>query len=295
MHQAQTSYEPIISLNGQPVVRTYTAEIRNIIIKGKKVEHSAVVLFFTLHYLGTTEEGNLKYKSSIQRRLFLDDKNRPVFKPSKAQKIGLSVAKINDELLLEVSKNYQFIGILNPEVVQKEWQSVKNVLQNSFTDLQTVIGDFDWQMQTENIQKIYKNDPFYTFFFANFFYQEFNENKSLEHEKILVNGIHNLNIPVLEKQSITKQDTLFQNIEITTSATLEQTNKLFPTEKINRFIGGLLNSKGSKHDVDFTYQGVYKVQPRIGIINTGELSYSLFIKDVYSKTTTLTFNLEKDE
>ncbi|WP_165749824.1 hypothetical protein [Cellulophaga sp. Z1A5H] len=295
MHQAQTSYEPIISLNGQPVVRSFTAEIRNIIIKGKKVEHSAVVLFFTLHYLGTTEEGNLKYKSSIQRRLFLDDKNRPVFKPSKAQKIGLSVAKINDELLLEVSKNYQFIGILNPEVVQKEWQSVKNVLQNSFTDLQTVIGDFDWQMQTENIQKIYKNDPFYTFFFANFFYQEFNENKSLEHEKILVNGIHNLNIPVLEKQSITKQDTLFQNIEITTSATLEQTNKLFPTEKINRFIGGLLNSKGSKHDVDFTYQGVYKVQPRIGIINTGELSYSLFIKDVYSKTTTLTFNLEKDE
>ncbi|MBO0594031.1 hypothetical protein I2486_21735, partial [Cellulophaga sp. E16_2] len=191
----------------------YTAEIRNIIIKGKKVEHSAVVLFFTLHYLDTTEEGNLKYKSSIQRRLFLDDKNRPVFKPSKAQKIGLSVAKINDELLLEVSKNYQFIGILNPEVVQKEWRSVKNALQNSFSDLQTIIGDFDWQMQTENIQKIYKNDPFYTFFFANFFYQEFNENKSLEHGKILVNGIHNLNIPVLEKQSITKQDTLFQNIE----------------------------------------------------------------------------------
>ncbi|QXP53213.1 hypothetical protein [Cellulophaga sp. HaHa_2_1] len=295
MHQSQTSYEPIISLNGQPVERTYTAEIKNVVVKGKKVEHSAIVLFFTLHYLGTTEEGNLKYKSSIQRRLFLDDKNRPVFKPSKAQKIGLSVAKINDELLLEVSKNYQFIGILNPEVVQKKWQSVKNILQNSFTDLQTVIGDFDWQMQTENIQKIYRNDTFYTFFFANFFYQEFDENKSLEHGKILVNGIHNLNIPVLEKQSITKQDTLFQNIEIKTSATLEHTNKLFPTEKINRFIGGLLNSKGSKHDVDFTYQGVYKVQPRIGIINSGELSYSLFIKDVYSKTTTLTFNLEKDE
>ncbi|WFO16527.1 hypothetical protein M601_001555 [Cellulophaga baltica 4] len=153
MHQAQASYEPIISLNGQPVERTYTAEIKNVVVKGKKVEHSAIVLFFTLHYLGTTEEGNLKYKSSIQRRLFLDDKNRPVFKPSKAQKIGLSVAKINDELLLEVSKNYQFIGILNPEVVQKKWQSVKNALQNSFTDLQTVIGDFDWQMQTENIQK----------------------------------------------------------------------------------------------------------------------------------------------
>ena len=285
----------MLELNGQHSARKYTAEIMNAIIKGKKVEHSAVVLFFTLQFLGNTEEGNLKYKSSVQRRLFLDNKKGPVFKPSKAQKLALSVAKINDELILEVSKNYKFIGIINVEEVQKKWRKLKGVLQESFTDLQTVIGDFDWQMQTENIQKIYRNDVFYNFFFSNFFYQEFNTEKSLEHKKILNNGIHNLDIPIIEKKTITQQDLLFQNITISTSAELDTQNELFPLEKMNVFLGSLLGTKGSKHSLDFKYDGFYKVKPRIGLITEGHLVYTFRIKDVYTKTTTINFNLEKDE
>ena len=295
MLKTQTSYTSIIELNGESVVRGYTAEIKNVVAKGKKTEHSCVVLFFTLQYLGTTEEGNLRYKSSIQRRFFLDDKNRPVFKPSKAQKLALNVAKINDELILEVSKNYKFIGIITIEDVQKKWHKLKGILQDSFTDLHTIIGDFDWQMQTENIQKIYRNDNFYNFFFSNFFYQEFNTEKSLEHKKILSNGIHNLDVPILEQKTITQQDLLFQNITISTSAELDTKDKLFPLEKMNVFLGDLLVTKGSKHSLNFNYDGFYKVKPRIGLITEGHLTYSFSIKDIYTKSTTINFNLEKDE
>ncbi|WP_072996025.1 hypothetical protein [Pseudozobellia thermophila] len=284
-----------IQLNGEGSIRSYTAEIKNVVAKGKKVEHACVVLFFTLQYLGTTEEGNLKYKSSIQRRFFLDDKNRPIFKPSKTQKLALNAAKINDELILEVSKNYKLIGIINVEEVQKKWRKLKGILQDSFTDLQTVIGDFDWQMQTSNIQKIYRNDVFYNFFFSNFFYQEFNTEKSLEHKKVLMNGIHNLDVPIIEKKTIAEQDLLFQNITISTSAELDTKNKIFPLEKMNVFLGNLLGTKGSKHSLEFDYDGFYKVKPRIGLITEGHLTYSFSIKDIYTKSTTLNFNLEKDE
>ncbi|MBU2976055.1 hypothetical protein [Zobellia sp. B3R18] len=295
MLKTQTSYASLLELNGEPVIRTYTAEIKNVVVKGKKVEHSTVVMFFTLQFLGTTEEGNLRYKSSIQRRFFLDDKNRAIFKPSKAQKLALNVAKLNDELILEISKNYKLIGIINVEEVQKKWRKLKGVLQESFTNLQTIIGDFDWQMKTENIQKIYRNDNFYNFFFSNFFYQEFNTEKSLEHKKILSNGIHNLDVPILEQKTITQQDLLFQNITISTSAELDTIDKLFPLEKMNVFLGDLLVTKGSKHSLNFNYDGFYKVKPRIGLITEGHLTYSFSIKDIYTKSTTINFNLEKDE
>ncbi len=295
MPQNQTSHLSVLQLNGQTVVRTYTAEIKNVVTKGSKTEHAAVVIFFTLQYLGTTKEGNLKYKSSIQRRLFLDHKNRPIVNHSKAQKIAFSVAKINDELIFEVTKNYKLIGILNTEEVQEKWKAIKNVLLESFVDLKSIIAVYDWQMQTNNIQEIYKNDIFYTFFFSNFFYQEFNDEKSLEHHKTIANGIHNLHIPVMEQKKITKQDMLFQNIEITTTAELEVSNKLFPLEKINRYLGSLLGSIGSKHNLNFNYQGLYTVKPRIGLITGGKLEYEFKIEGIYQKTTTINFNLENHE
>ncbi|MGS0528329.1 hypothetical protein ACU8V7_27090 [Zobellia nedashkovskayae] len=150
-------------------------------------------------------------------------------------------------------------------------------------------------MQTENIQKIYRNDVFYNFFFSNFFYQEFNTEKSLEHKKILNNSIHNLDIPIIEKKTITQQDLLFQNITISTSAELDTQNELFPLEKMNVFLGSLLGTKGSKHSLDCKYDGFYKVKPRIGLITEGHLVYTFRIKDIYTKTTTINFNLEKDE
>ncbi|CAZ94496.1 hypothetical protein [Zobellia galactanivorans] len=37
MPKTQTSYASLLELNGEPVIRTYTAEIKNVVAKGKKV------------------------------------------------------------------------------------------------------------------------------------------------------------------------------------------------------------------------------------------------------------------
>ena len=110
-----------------------------------------------------------------------------------------------------------------------------------------------------------------------------------------MNGIHNLDVPVLEQKTITEQDVLFQNITIATSAELDTKDKLFPLEKMNVFLGNLLGTKGSKHSLEFNYDGLYKVKPRIGLITEGHLAYAFRIKDIYTKSTTINFNLEKDE
>ncbi|MBO0593624.1 DUF2931 family protein, partial [Cellulophaga sp. E16_2] len=51
MYPIPTSYEPIIALNGQPVERSFTAEIKNEFIKGKKVRFIMRYIFFTISLL----------------------------------------------------------------------------------------------------------------------------------------------------------------------------------------------------------------------------------------------------
>jgi len=295
MLQPKTVDQTLISLNGENISRKYTAEIAVKTKEKDKESYTCVALVFSVRLIKVNKDDTLEYHFKVNKRLFLDKKNRPVFKLSKAQKIALSVAKINDDLIMNVSKDYDFIGIKNTKKVITHWKKIKANLLEAFPDLNIVIADFDWQMKEENIQNVFKNDNFYSFFFSKFFHQEFPTEGGLERKKLIANGINNLDVPIIEERNITKKDRLFQNITIATKAKLDFKNDRFPKEKMNVFLGYLAGKKGVKNDLKFTYNGDYKVRPRLGIINKGQLKYTFEIPELYQKTTAINFNLEADE
>ena len=284
-----------IELNGQPVVRTYSAEVRNLTYTGGKTEHSCIAMFFTVQYLRINPTGNLEFNLKIDRRLFLDKKDRPVFKPSKAQKLALAVASINDDLIFEVTKNYKLIGVKNINEIRSKWKTIRSSLLLSFPDLEDLCNNFDIQLAEGNIQSLFKNDNFYNFFFANIFYHKFDEDSFSVAKKVISNGLENISVPIIESRQITKQDRYFQNITIATEGQLDVENKTFPLYELNQFLSELPVKLGSKHDLDFIYQSSYQISPRIGLITEGKLDYVFEIKNFYRKNTTINFKLEKDE
>ena len=70
---------------------------------------------------------------------------------------------------------------------------------------------------------------------------------------------------------------------------------LFPSAKLNLFVGKLDTEIGSEHKLDFKYSGNYKVEPEMGLVNEATLVYTFEINDLYKKTSTFNFKLEKDE
>ena len=284
-----------LELNGQNRIRNYSAEVVHTINTDTKVQHSCVALLFSMQYLGLNDQGNLSFNIIVNNRLFLDEKSRPVFKPSKAQQIALTVAKINDDIIFEVDKQYKIVGVLNSKEIQLRWQKIKTNLLQMYSDLNDLCADFDWQLQTENINQLFARDNFFNFFFANLFYQDFNKEQLPPISKTIANGFDTLDIPIIEERSISKQDVLFQNITISTKAKLDIENKKFPLEKMNISLGNIVPNIGANHDLEFNYKGAYTLKPRIGLITSGTLNYTFTITDTYQKTTTINFNLEDDE
>ncbi|ADV51235.1 hypothetical protein Celal_3991 [Cellulophaga algicola DSM 14237] len=68
MHQAQDSYEPIISCNGQSVPHAYGAELKNEFTKEKKVRFIMRYIFFTisLHIIGCKDQKPTKLSEEIE-------------------------------------------------------------------------------------------------------------------------------------------------------------------------------------------------------------------------------------
>ncbi|MGJ8739082.1 hypothetical protein, partial [Zobellia laminariae] len=156
----------MLDLNGQNSIRNYSAEAVNVVrIKGSQ-QYSCMAMLFSLQYLGLTTQGELQYRFIVNKRLFLDEKDRPVFKPSKAQKLALAVASINDDLIFEVTKNYKLIGVKNINEIRGKWKTIRSSLLLSFPDLEDLCNSFDIQLAEGNIQSLFKNDNFYNFFFA---------------------------------------------------------------------------------------------------------------------------------
>lgn len=285
----------MLDLNGQNSIRNYSAEAVNVVrIKGSQ-QYSCMAMLFSLQYLGLTTQGELQYRFIVNKRLFLDEKNRPIFKPSKAQKLALAVASINDDLIFEVTKNYKLIGVKNINEIRGKWKTIRSSLLLSFPDLEDLCNSFDIQLAEGNIQSLFKNDNFYNFFFANIFYHKFDENSFSVAKKIISNGLENISLPIIENRQITKQDRYFQNITIATEGQLDVENKTFPLNELNQFLSILPVELGSKHNLDFIYQSSYQISPRIGLITEGKLDYEFEIKDFYKKNTTINFKLEKDE
>ena len=282
-----------ILLNGQHDVRNFSAEISNTIQTVTTSSYSCTAMFFSAQYVGKNSKDNLEYRIKVKRRLFLDKKGRPVFKHSKAQMIALAVAKINDELVFEVSEAYRLLGISNSNTIRKAWQAIRTSLLKTYPDLEALCVDFDRQLQTDTIQKLFLKDNFYNLFFANLFYQKFEKEKLPHAKKVLANGFEELDIPIIERRNLAKQDMLFQNITVETEAALDTENEKFPLEKMNEVLGLLIGEIGSKHNLEFTYKGAYQLKPRIGLITSGTLEYEFNIPEVYQKKTSINFNLEK--
>lgn len=285
----------IIKLNGERMPRQYTAEISNEIIQGNKKNKTTVALGFNLTYLGMTTQKALNYRLKVDFRYFLNDKLSAIKKLNKAQQIANTVSAINNILEFKLTKNFKLIKVSNTDDIRIHWMKVKRDILQKHPDLELMTKDFDWQLQEENIQQIYLDDNFYNFLFSNIFYHEFEKDKPLVEAKIISNGIGTFNIPIIEEKTITKQDRAFTNVTISTTAQIDAANKKFPLEKLNAFIGDLPTIEGNNYDLDFSYNGQYNVVPQLGLVTNAKLNYVFDIKDVYKKTTKITFNLENNE
>ena len=285
----------VIKLNGERVTRTYTAEVINTIEQGKNKSYNAVGMEFDLTFYGMDQEGLLNYRMEVKKRFLLNEKFSVIRNPNKAEKIALKVAAINDVLELKVDKSFKLNKIVNTQEVRQKWRIIRADLLEESPDLIKMISDFDWQLQDDNIQQVFLEDNFYQYFFANIYYQEFEPKKSIKHEKIAVNAVNNINIPIIEQKKITKQDIGFTDIEITTEAEMDIDHQQFPLAKLNRFLGTLPTNIGDQHTLDFDYKGIYTIQPQKGLIVEGKLMYTFEVHDLYKKATTITFNLENNE
>ena len=295
MHRTLFHNNQIIKLNGERIPRTYTAEVINTVEQEKNKSHSAVAIEFDLTFLGMDPDGLLNFKMQVQKRFLLNEKFSMIRNLDKAQKIALKVAAINDILVLKVDKNFKLNKVVNTLEILQKWKKVKVDLLKEFPDLLKITSDFDWQLQEENIQQVFIEDNFYQFFFSNIFYQEFEDNKTIDQEKVVVNALGSLNIPIIEQKRIVKQGISIAEISITSEAEINIDPKKFPLAKLNAFLGKLPTKLGDKHILDFNYKGTYKVKPENGLMTNGTLAYSLEVKDLYKKTTTINFNLENDE
>ncbi len=295
MPRALSHTTQIIKLNGERVTRTYTAEIINYVEQGKNKSHSAVGIEFDLTFYGMDQDGLLNYRMEIQKRFLLNEKFSVIRKVDKAQKIALKVAAINDMLEFKADKSFKLNKVVNTQEIRQKWKEIKTDLLKEYPDLLKMTSDLDWQLQEDNIQRVFIEDNFYQFFFTNIFYQEFEDKKLIEQPKVTANALGNIDIPILEQKKISKQDIGFTKVIITSDAEMDIDHKKFPLAKLNGFLGKLPTNPGDKHTLDFDYKGTYKVKPEFGLVTKGKLEYSFEVKDLYKKATTITFNLEKDE
>ena len=285
-----------LKLNGEFTSRAYTAEVMNYIEQDDKKSQSGVVIEFDLIYKGSDEKGLLIYIIEVKKRFLINSKKSVVRKPDKSERLALKVASINDFLELRVDKNYKLRRVINTEDIRLKWKELKDSLLDDYPDLIKMITDFDWQLEDENIQKIFIEDNFYQCFFANIYNQEFEPQKGITQPKTVMNGLGNINIPIVEHKKVSTQGRRRSpSLHITTSAKMDVEQEKFPLAKLNVFLGKLPTTSGAQHELDFDYKGIYTVKPDIGLLTKGHLAYSFEVKGLYKKTTTITFNIKNNE
>ena len=284
-----------LKLNGDRTKRHYIAEISNTTLINNKTFINKIALDFNLTLLGSTANNTLRYKLQINKRYFLDEKGYAIQKLSKVQQLAKTISSLNDELEIELSKNYKLIKVINTLDIRNKWEIIKIDILKDYPDLKTMINDFDWQLQEENIQQLFKEDNFYSFFFPNIFNTNFEQDNTLLEKNQISNGIGEINIPIIEKKHIKYEDRALTKALVTTEAKIDTNSKAFSIPKLNSFIGDLNTIPGNNYDLELSYKGKYDINAEIGLINKGELTYFFSIGDVYNKKTTIHFNLEQDE
>ncbi|WP_452219808.1 hypothetical protein [Lacinutrix salivirga] len=285
----------ILKLNRERNTRFYTAEVINTTIQGDKKNNTSIALGFNLTYLGLTNQNTLQYKLKVDYRYFLNEKLNALKKINKAQKLAAKIATINNTLHLELTNNFKLLKVLNTSEIRSKWNTLKPEILKDFPDLSAMASDFDWQLQEQNIQQIYLNDNFYNFFFPSIFNLNFDEAIPLINNKIISNGVGEIDIPITEKKHIKFEDRALTKAIVLTEAEVDVNSKHFSLPKLNTFIGDLDTVAGNNYDLDFNYKGKYIVNAEFGEINKGELTYFFSVGDVYNNKTTIHFNLESNE
>lgn len=284
-----------IKLNSSRNALNYTVEISNITKKNNKKFNNKIAIDFNLILKGATSTNTLIYKLKVNKRYFLNSKGYAIQKLNKAQQLANTIASLNNDLELEISKNFKLIKVLNTTAIRQKWEIIKIEILQNFPDLKTMVNDFDWQLKEENIQQLFIEDNFYTFFFVNIFNTDIKEEVPIIEQKIISNGIEEINIPITETKTFKFNDRALTQLTVNSQAKINETSKILSIPKLNTFIGNLDTIAGTNYQLDFNYNASYKVNSDKGIINKGALSYSFTIGDVYKTKTTIHFNLENNE
>jgi len=289
----QTTTPHIISnirLNDDPTPRHYTAEICTLTKQGEKKTYTAVVQEFQLLYAGTQGEFR-HYQMNIKDRFYLNERYNIIQKLNKAQKLGLTIAKINDHLEFATNPHFKFIKITNPQTIRDTWQTVRPEILEMHPDLNTMAANFDQQLKDENIQRLYQNDNFFNFFFADIFQQKIKKGEELETNKIVADAIERIAIPIIEIRKVVTSDDPETQITVNLSAEMDADHSKFPLNELTAFLGKLPATPGSQQALRLKYSGVYQVDTDKGIITQGSLNYTFSIDEFYEKTTIINYTV----
>ncbi|WP_158978871.1 DUF2931 family protein [Cellulophaga sp. L1A9] len=166
MHQAQASYEPIISHNGQSVERTYTAEIKNEFIKEKKVRFIMRYIFFTISLLiiGCKEQKPSKLSEEIEE---VSHMNKYEWRPTECAPEHYPVTIYQGDFATEEDDYFEIPkgGVFSQGwgttgstwVVGPNFKSIPiklRIIWISYTENQFYYGDFD--LPKEKITALFK-------------------------------------------------------------------------------------------------------------------------------------------
>ncbi|WP_158978869.1 DUF2931 family protein [Cellulophaga sp. L1A9] len=170
MHQAQASYEPIISHNGQSVERTYTAEIKNEFIKEKKVRFIIRYIFFTISLLiiGCKDQKPTKLSEEIEE---VSRMNKFEWRPTECAPEHYPVTIYQGEFATEEDDYFEIPkgGVFSQGwgttgstwVVGPNFKSIPiklRIIWISYTENQFYYGDFD--LPKEKITDLFKRGYF---------------------------------------------------------------------------------------------------------------------------------------
>lgn len=282
-----------IRLSGQRVTRNYQAEIHTKLEKGDKTSYNHIGLFFTMAYKGL--QGDiLTYELKVQKRFLINERYNIIKKYNKAQKLALDVAALNDELEIQIDKHFKLVKVINTDIIRGKWQILRASILATSPDLKDMVSDFDWQLKEENIQRVFLEDNFYNFLFSNLYNRKSDNDKPLVVNKLISNAMDTLSIPIIEERSFSRLNLSSNKLVLNIKGILDIENDKFPMVKLNVFLGEFA-SEGTESSLEFDYSGSYTVDPDKGLVMDGVLEYHFGFKDLYKKTTTITFNLKKDE
>ena len=284
MHTSVSHTAETIPLDKSRTPRTYTALIKTSESQKEQKRETTIVWKFKLASFGAHSQGGLGYKVQTQKRLLLDSKNRPIQKFNKAQTIAFKTASINDRLVLRVSPHFGLLEVVNIQQIRHKWEQVKDWLLETYPDSKGIIADFDWQLQGKRIQERYLTDPFYNFFFGNFFERDL----PFSDQVVVANVLGTIDLPVNKMVSVLKEKPEIVQFK----SEMDSENPDFPVEKMNAFLGELLGKSGREHSFFFQSMGDYELHPETGFINAGSFTCKADIDDIYSKMITITLNRE---